>query len=95
MTGNHTRIGSGLDGAPSDEGARGEDLNLTHAEAFPWRMQDFGLLGLWLDDRREHRLHVWAPEYLAEDPPIHDHPFDVVQSHPLTQRAAASANFVV
>lgn len=49
---------------------------LTHAEAFPWRMQDFGLLGLWLDDRREHRLHVWAPEYLAEDPPIHDHPFD-------------------
>ena len=49
---------------------------LTRAEAFPWRMQDGGLLGLWLDHHREHRLHVWAPELLAEDPPIHDHPFD-------------------
>jgi hypothetical protein len=49
---------------------------LTHAESFPWRMQDLGLLGLWLDDRREHRLHVWAPERSDEDPPIHDHPFD-------------------
>ena len=49
---------------------------LTHAEAFPWRMQEVGLLGLWLDDRREHRLHVWAPAYLADDSPIHDHPFD-------------------
>lgn len=49
---------------------------LTHAEAFPWRMQDVGLLGLWLDDRREHRLHLWAPEEVADDPPIHDHPFD-------------------
>jgi hypothetical protein len=48
---------------------------LSNAEAFPWRMQDVGLLGLWLDDRREHRLHVWAPAD-AEDPPIHDHPFD-------------------
>jgi hypothetical protein len=49
---------------------------LTHAEDFPWRMQDLGLLGLWLDDRREHRLHVWEPGRLPEDPPIHDHPFD-------------------
>ena len=48
---------------------------LTHAEAFPWRLQEVGLLGLWLDERKEHRLHVWGfpPE---GDPPIHDHPFD-------------------
>ena len=49
---------------------------LAHAEAFPWRMQDVGLLGLWLDDRRQHRLHLWAPEDMAGDPPNHDHPFD-------------------
>ena len=49
---------------------------LTHAEAFPWRMQDVGLLGLWLDERKQHRLHVWAPDLLDADPPIHDHPFD-------------------
>jgi hypothetical protein len=26
---------------------------LQHAEDFPWRMQDIGLMGLRLDDRRE------------------------------------------
>jgi hypothetical protein len=31
---------------------------LQHAEEFPWRMQDIGLMGLRLDDRREYRLHV-------------------------------------
>jgi hypothetical protein len=49
---------------------------LAHAAAFPWRMQEVGLLGLWLDERKEHRLHVWAPEAPTGDPPIHDHPFD-------------------
>lgn len=49
---------------------------LRHAEDFPWRMQpDIGLLGLRLDDRREFRLHVWAPAYGAEESPIHDHPY--------------------
>jgi hypothetical protein len=31
---------------------------LHHAEDFPWRMQDIGLMSLRLDDRREYRLHV-------------------------------------
>jgi hypothetical protein len=39
-------------------------------------MQDIGLMGLRLDDRREHRLHVWDPTYCTEEPPIHDHPYD-------------------
>ena len=29
---------------------------LQHAEDFPWRMQEIGLMSLRLDDRREHRL---------------------------------------
>ncbi len=49
---------------------------LRHAEDFPWRMQDIGLMGLRLDDRREYRLHVWGPSDTEGDPPIHDHPYD-------------------
>jgi hypothetical protein len=49
---------------------------LQHAEDFPWRMQDFGLMSLRLDDRRQYRLHVWDPYDGGEDPPIHDHPYD-------------------
>jgi hypothetical protein len=49
---------------------------LEHAEDYAWKMQDFGLLGLRLDDRQEYRLHVWDPSYYAGEPPVHDHPFD-------------------
>jgi hypothetical protein len=49
---------------------------LQHAEDFPWRMQDIGLLSLRLDDRRQYRLHVWDPSDSIGDPPIHDHPYD-------------------
>jgi hypothetical protein len=49
---------------------------LRHAEDFPWRMQDIGLMGLRLDDQREYRIHVWDPSYSVGDPPIHDHPYD-------------------
>ena len=49
---------------------------LEHAEDYPWKMQDIGLLGLWLDDRREYRLHVWDPSSSVGDLPVHDHPFD-------------------
>jgi hypothetical protein len=49
---------------------------LRHAEDFPWRMQDIGLLGLRLDDRREYRLHIWDPTCNVGEPPIHDHPYD-------------------
>jgi hypothetical protein len=49
---------------------------LQHAEDFPWRMQDVGLMSLRLDDRREHRLHVWDPTFCIGEPPIHDHPYD-------------------
>ena len=49
---------------------------LRHAGDFPWTMQDIGLLGLWLDDRKEVRLHVWGPGHCDGDPPVHDHPFD-------------------
>ncbi len=56
-----------------------KDLVLTmlqHAEDFPWRMQEIGLMGMRLDDRREHRLHVWDPSCCIGEPPIHDHPYD-------------------
>jgi hypothetical protein len=49
---------------------------LQHAEDFPWRMQDIGLMSLRLDDRREYRLHVWDPTECDGDPPVHDHPYD-------------------
>ena len=49
---------------------------LQHAEDFPWRMQDIGLMSLRLDDRREYRLHVWDPTECVEEPPVHDHPYD-------------------
>ena len=49
---------------------------LRHAEDFPWRMQDIGLMGLRLDDQREYRLHVWDQSYSVGNPPIHDHPYD-------------------
>jgi hypothetical protein len=49
---------------------------LEHAEDFPWRIQEIGLMSLRLDDRREHRLHVWDPSYCVDEPPIHDHPYD-------------------
>ena len=53
---------------------------LEHAEDFPWRMQEIGLLGLRLDDRREHRLHVWGPAYSVGEPPVHDHPYNFVST---------------
>jgi hypothetical protein len=49
---------------------------LRHAEDFPWKMQDIGLMALRLDDQREYRLHVWDPSSSVGDPPIHDHPYD-------------------
>lgn len=49
---------------------------LCDALSYEWRMQDIGLLGRWLDDRRERRLHVWAPQHRNAEPPVHDHPFD-------------------
>jgi hypothetical protein len=49
---------------------------LQHAEDFPWRMQDIGLMGLRLDDRREYRLHVWDPSRCVGELPVHDHPYD-------------------
>ena len=51
---------------------------LVHAEEYPWKMQDIGLLGLRLDDRREYRLHVWDPSLCVGEPPVHDHPFNFV-----------------
>ena len=48
---------------------------LRHAEDFPWRMQDIGLMGLRLDDQREYRIHVWDPSHNVGEPPIHDHPY--------------------
>jgi hypothetical protein len=53
---------------------------LRHAGDFPWRMQDTGLMGLRLDERREYRLHVWDPSLSPGDPPIHDHPYDFTSS---------------
>ncbi|MFN8025812.1 MAG: hypothetical protein U0W40_05455 [Acidimicrobiia bacterium] len=49
---------------------------LRDAASYEWRMQDIGLLGRWLDDRRECRVHVWAPQRCDGEPLVHDHPFD-------------------
>jgi hypothetical protein len=49
---------------------------LQHAEDFPWRMADIGLMSLRLDDRREYRLHIWDPTCCVGESPIHDHPYD-------------------
>jgi hypothetical protein len=51
---------------------------LEHPHDYPWRLQETGLLGLRVDDRREFRLHVWAPERRIGGPVIHDHPYDFV-----------------
>jgi len=51
---------------------------LDHAHDYPWVMTDIGLLGLRLDDRREFRLHVWAPERRVGPAVVHDHPYDFV-----------------
>jgi hypothetical protein len=42
---------------------------LRHAEDFPWRMQDIGLMALRLDDQREFRLHIWDPTGDVAEPP--------------------------
>jgi hypothetical protein len=49
---------------------------LAHAEGRPWKLQDIGVLAVWLDDAHTYRLHVWDPNGAVGDPPIHDHPFD-------------------
>lgn len=53
---------------------------LEHAADYPWRIQDIGVLGLWLDEARSYRLHVWHRESAVAEPPIHDHPFDFTSS---------------
>ena len=49
---------------------------LEHPEGRRWRLQDIGVLALWLDDRRTARLHVWTPDDAVGEPLVHDHPFD-------------------
>jgi hypothetical protein len=51
---------------------------LAHAEAYPWTLQELGLLGLRLGESRGYRLHVWDGSWAVGEPPIHDHPFDFV-----------------
>jgi hypothetical protein len=50
--------------------------DLEHAEVQPWKVQDAGLLGLWLGPSRRYRLHVWEPGSSLGDGVIHDHPLD-------------------
>lgn len=49
---------------------------LEHAADHDWRMQDIGVLGLWLDAEKRSRLHVWTPDDAVGEPLVHDHPFD-------------------
>ena len=49
---------------------------LEHAAGRDWRIQDIGVLGLWLDERKTTRLHVWTPDDAIGEPLVHDHPFD-------------------
>jgi hypothetical protein len=51
---------------------------LEHPHDYPWTLQEIGLLGLRLDEQREYRLHVWAPDRCVGVPVIHDHPYDFV-----------------
>lgn len=51
---------------------------LERARNYTWMFQDIGLLGLRLDEHREYRLHVWAPDRCSGQAVIHDHPFDFV-----------------
>ena len=53
---------------------------LRHADDYPWRLQDTGLLAFWLGDHTEYRLHVWDPtdSRALDGPAIHDHPFDLI-----------------
>jgi hypothetical protein len=51
---------------------------LEHPHDYAWKLQGIGLLGLHLDDRREYRLHVWAPDRSVGVLVIHDHPYDFV-----------------
>jgi hypothetical protein len=53
---------------------------LEHAADYAWTMQDIGLLGLRLDDKRQYRLHVWDTSHRVGEPPIHDHPFDFIST---------------
>jgi hypothetical protein len=48
---------------------------LEYAGDHPWRWQDTGVLGLWLDPAKTTRLHVWTPADAIGEPVIHDHPF--------------------
>ncbi len=75
--------GLGSSGIDDRERALGHTLEetlvrnlLEHAADYPWRIQDIGVLGLWLDETRSYRLHVWNPDGAVGEPPIHDHPFD-------------------
>jgi hypothetical protein len=49
---------------------------LEHADVQPWKMQDTGLLGLWLGSSRQYRLHIWDPGSSTGEGVIHDHPLD-------------------
>jgi hypothetical protein len=49
---------------------------LEHADVQPWKVQDAGLLGLWLGPSRRYRLHVWDPASSTGEVLIHDHPLD-------------------
>ncbi|HET6964169.1 MAG TPA: hypothetical protein VFH58_05310 [Acidimicrobiales bacterium] len=69
-----TAAGHLLDGSTLDK--RLVRTILQHPDGYPWKLQDIGLLGLTLDERREYRLHVWDPAYMVGEPPVHDHPFD-------------------
>jgi hypothetical protein len=63
-------------GASTDVGPDDIRSILEHPHGRSWRMQELGLLGLWLDDERAYRLHVWDGLAPGGEPPIHDHPFD-------------------
>lgn len=52
---------------------------LNNPERFSWTLQGFGMFRAYLDDEKQYRLHIWNPEYRAEDvSDIHTHPWDFV-----------------
>jgi hypothetical protein len=53
---------------------------LERSDARPWKLQDTGVLGLWLDPGRRYRLHVWDPGSGTNDELVHDHPLDLTST---------------
>lgn len=47
-------------------------------DAGAWTLQGLGMLRLYLDDAKTHRLHVWDERYATDASPMHTHPWHML-----------------